>query len=122
MIVLLLHLLIAPAHADCMQWGHDLHGDRVCMREDLVNRNPVIPDSDNGGSMDLDDMPAVQRAETRTGSGTITCVDAGCGMLPGMLPVTTPDATYGCLPGEETVMRYNFKIGCAKGVHEMQWH
>lgn len=42
--------------------------------------------------------------------------------------IFTPDTntvlgnTYSCLPDEETVMRGNFKIGCAKEVHDPQWH
>lgn len=32
------------AQAECVQWGRTLSGDRVCMAQDLVNRNPVIPE------------------------------------------------------------------------------
>ena len=42
---LIVALLLSPtlAKADCMQWGKDIHGNEVCMADDLVNRNPVSP-------------------------------------------------------------------------------
>jgi len=29
-------LLASPADAACVQWGHDLHGDSACVREEAV--------------------------------------------------------------------------------------
>jgi hypothetical protein len=44
-VILVAVFLFSPAlaKADCMQWGKDVHGNRVCMQDDLVNRNPIIP-------------------------------------------------------------------------------
>lgn len=41
--VLALTALIAatPASADCLQWGIESHGIKVCVMDDLVNRNPI---------------------------------------------------------------------------------
>lgn len=38
-------LMMAPisASAECMTWGQDIHGNRICTSDDLVNRNPVFP-------------------------------------------------------------------------------
>lgn len=35
----------SAAHADCVQWGRDQHNNRVCMMDDLLNRNPVVPET-----------------------------------------------------------------------------
>jgi len=66
-----------------------------------------------------------------------TCNESGCVCPPndqmivddnssggtgGNVIMVNPEDTYSCLPGEETVMRSTFKIGCAKDVHDPQWH
>lgn len=33
------------ANAECLQWGRDLTGYRVCMVDDAVNRNPITPET-----------------------------------------------------------------------------
>jgi len=43
---LALMLGIMPASAECVQWGTQVNnGMRICIAEDLVNRNPIIPDT-----------------------------------------------------------------------------
>lgn len=32
------------AHAECLQWGHDLQGNKSCMVDDAVNHHPIFPD------------------------------------------------------------------------------
>lgn len=38
-------LASSEAQAECLQWGRTLNGGvRVCMMDDVVNHNPVIPE------------------------------------------------------------------------------
>lgn len=34
----------SAASADCLQWGRDMHNNRVCMIDDAVNRNTITPE------------------------------------------------------------------------------
>ena len=42
--ILMAIMLIAPtaAQADCTQWYQDILGTKICMTDDLVNRNPIF--------------------------------------------------------------------------------
>lgn len=41
-LIILFGLYNASAYADCTSWAFDLHGNKVCVADDLVNRNPTF--------------------------------------------------------------------------------
>jgi hypothetical protein len=84
-------LLAWPAHADCVQWGHDPHGNSAC----LVDRN--VAESGHSGS------------------------SFSTYVLPNNVVTTSPTARLGCADDEERVMRQDFSIGCAKDVRPQEW-
>lgn len=45
-VVVALFLAVPPAQAECLKWGRDHIGTRVCMADDLVNRNLVTPETE----------------------------------------------------------------------------
>lgn len=45
--------LNSVALADCLNWAYDLRGAKVCVAEDLVNRNPTFSSPPDNGSGNL---------------------------------------------------------------------
>jgi hypothetical protein len=44
-LIIIASLFATSAHAECLQWGRMLNtGERVCIMDDAVNRNPIIPE------------------------------------------------------------------------------
>lgn len=64
--ILVVALLLAPtlARADCLQWGQDTRSNKVCMMDDLVNRNPITPLISNGVTITAAPQPKCDEGET----------------------------------------------------------
>lgn len=88
-------LLIAgfsPAMAECLQWGRAINsGNRVCMMDDAINRNPIIPDS-----------APITGFDSLIGSGGIT--------------ITNSSTSVSCPDGYQTVWRSSGTPACARDV------
>jgi hypothetical protein len=92
-------LLALPAHAACLQWGHDQHGNSAC----VAIGNPAVAESGHSGS-----------------SFSTYTIPPGYLLAPPTVGVS-PEARLGCAADEERVMRQDFSIGCAKDVRRQQW-
>jgi hypothetical protein len=79
--IAILLLLTTTANAECMLWGHDIQGNRICVADDLVNRNQIILDP-----------PAFYW--NSTGGDTSLICKAGPSV--GSLPTCTEGSPYVC--------------------------
>lgn len=55
-LLLVIALSNSAAQADCLQWGRDQQGTRVCIMDDAFNRNPIIPETQCGALTGCDDV------------------------------------------------------------------